>query len=116
MIFTIALAELAVVTAAMIWHAITGHHWHWKLIAAFRPGVQVPPARHDTGWHALPWWKRAIANAAVAAGAALTGLAWFLSPGATVVIGILVIIAVLLTAGLRILGRRASTMIKGGKS
>lgn len=108
MIIPVLVAEAVFLTAALAWHAVAGHHAHYKLIQLFRPGLIAPPTRHDAGWHALAWWKRALANGAILLAALFCGLAWTLSPVATLAAASLITFIVIVTGLLRLAGRLLS--------
>jgi hypothetical protein len=104
------IAEAAFLAAALAWHAVAGHHAHYKLIRLFRPGLIAPPAHHDAGWHALPWYKRAAANGAILLAALFSGLAWTLSPVATLAAASTFVFIVVIYGLLRVLRRAASRL------
>jgi hypothetical protein len=110
------IAEAAFLAAALAWHAVAGHHVHYKLVQLFRPGLIAPPTRHDAGWHALPWHKRALANGAVLLAAFFCGLAWTLSPAVTLVLAGLAAVIVIITGLLRLAGRTLAAVSPARKS
>jgi hypothetical protein len=55
----------ATAVAATVWHAVTEHHVHRRLLRHFRPGTVVPETSHDTWWHSLPRRHRVAVQAAL---------------------------------------------------
>ena len=73
----------ATAAAATVWHAITEHHVHRRLLRHFRPGTVVPETSHDTWWHSLPKTHRvAVQTALIAAGLA-AGIGYETVPAVT---------------------------------
>jgi hypothetical protein len=90
-------AITAVAAAAAVWHAVTEHHVHLRLLRRLRPGTVVPQTTHDTWWHALPASGRVIVQAALTAAGLGAGIACAAAPmvAITVLAGIVVAGAVL---------------------
>lgn len=105
MLIPAVIAGTLFLAVALAWHAVAGHHAHYKLIRLFRPGPAAPPVRQDAGWHALPWRRRALAGSTVLLASALAGLAWYLSPVATLACAAPMAVTVTVVAVLRGLGR-----------
>jgi hypothetical protein len=87
----------AVAAAAAVWHALTEHHAHLRLLRCVRPGTVIPQTTHDTWWHALPKSRRIIVQAALTVAGLGAGIACETVPavGIAVLAGIVVAGAVL---------------------
>jgi hypothetical protein len=66
----------AAAVAATVWHALSEHHAHRRLLRRFRPGTVVPETRHDTWWHSLPKSHRVAVQAALTAAGLAAGIAY----------------------------------------
>jgi hypothetical protein len=77
-------AITAVATAAAVWHAVTEHHVHLRLLRRLFPGIVVPQTSHDTWWHSLPRSRRIIVQAALMAAGLGLGIASEVAPTAAI--------------------------------
>lgn len=104
-----AAAFIAVFGAAWVYHGVTEHHWHliaWRLA---EPRTIVPPARHESRWHAMGHGPRLLADFGLAFVAVLLGTCWRISPRVTVI----TLTAVAVIAVTAIAGRALSKSLGG---
>ena len=73
----------AAAAAAAVWHAVTEHHAHRRLLGHFRPGTVVPETSHDTWWHSLPKSHRIAVQAALMIAGLGAGIAYEIVPAVT---------------------------------
>jgi hypothetical protein len=93
----------AVAAAAAVWHALTEHHVHLRLLRSVRPGTVVPQTSHDSWWHALPRGRRIIVQAALTAAGLGAGIACETAPA----VGIPVFAGIVVAAGVLVVLRTA---------
>ena len=102
----VVIAVAVVMTAAWLYHAVTEHHYHLVLLHVIRSSTVVPPATHDTRWHAMSHPRRLLVDALLIGAAILAGLAWELSP---YMVAVLAVIAGIIFTGwtiIRVLDRK----------
>lgn len=101
------LALLGLAAAGMLYHSVTEHHLHLLIARKVSPDTEVPPTRHDTGWHAMSHGKRFWVDVAMLAAAACLGLAWQVERTATTA-GVILALA---CAGIWLAARRVSRTV-----
>jgi hypothetical protein len=90
---------IAAAAAATLWHAMTEHHLHLRLLRHFRPGTVVPQTTHDTWWHGLPKSRQRTVQAALTMAGLAGGIAYETAPRvAIVVLGGIVLAGIMLLA------------------
>lgn len=75
---------IAAAAAATVWHAVTEHHVHRRLLRFFRPGTVVPETSHNTWWHSLPKGHRVTVQVALVTAGLVTGIAYETIPAAAI--------------------------------
>jgi hypothetical protein len=75
---------IAAAAAATVWHAVTEHHAHRRLLQFFRPGTVVPETSHDTWWHSLPKGHRVTVQVALVTAGLVAGIAYETVPAAAI--------------------------------
>jgi hypothetical protein len=89
----------AAATVVTMWHAVTEHHMHLRLLRHFRSGTLVPETTHDTWWHSLPKNHRIAVQAALMTVGLVCAIAYEAMPAAAVaVLGVIVIAGAALLA------------------
>lgn len=87
----------AVAAGATLWHAVTEHHAHRRILRRFRPGTVVPETRHDTWWHGLSKSRRVALQVALTIAGLAAGIAYETVPAvAMAVLGGLVVAGIML--------------------
>jgi ABC-type protease/lipase transport system fused ATPase/permease subunit len=79
-------AITAIAAAATVWHGVTEHHLHLRLLRCLRPGTVVPRTTHDTWWHALSRSRRIIVQVALTAAGLAAGIACEAAPAVAITV------------------------------
>jgi hypothetical protein len=77
---------VAAAVAATVWHAVTEHHMHLRVLRRFRPGTAVPQTTHDTWWHGLPKSRQRTVQVALTMAGLAGGIAYETVPRVAIVV------------------------------